>query len=225
MTRILINGVTAWVLAICLLPATCSAGTVLNFTFDSAGSSGTVSGGFLTSLTEDISTVAINGTSYSGLTDQLTVTSTGTADTFAISGALNGALAGVTGTWLIFETQPSVATAIGAGEFVVTYGNGTSLDSVSSVLASDLGVTFTTGAGGVSLGTGNGALIDQGGVTSNVLSPTLSSNSTGTPEPSSCLMLGTGLFVMFMVGRKTFCGPPASWKQSLGIFARGAAPK
>ncbi len=203
-TGITINGAMVWVLAVCLLPATCRAGTVLGFTFNSAGSSATVSGGFLTSLTEDISTVAINGTSYNGLSDQLTVTTTSTADTFTISGALNGALAGVTGTWLIFETDPSVATENGAGDFVVTYGDATSLDSVSSVLASDLNVTFTTGVGEVSLGVGNGVLIGgDGTVASNVLTPTLASTSTGTPEPSSCLMLGTGLLVVFMVGRKT----------------------
>ena len=214
MARILKYGAMAWVCTICLLPATCGAATVFNFTFNSTGSFATVSGGVLTSLTESISTVTINGVSYSGLTDLLTVTSSATADTFAFSGALNGALAGVSGGWLVFETQPSVATVNGAGDFVVTFGSGTSADSVSSVLASDLGVTFTLGPGDVSDGVGNGALINsQGLVTSDVLSATLFSTLSsppGTPEPSAFLLLGTGLLVMFIVGRKTLCGQSAA---------------
>lgn len=205
-TRILINGAMAGALAICLLPATCSADTLFNFTFSSAGSSGTVASGVLISLNENISTVTINGVAYSGLTDQLSETSFATYDKFSISGGLNGALAGVTGTWLVFETQPSAATANGAGNFLVTYGNGTSLDSISGVLASNLGVSFNTGVGGVSLGVGNGALIDSLGVVeSNVLFATLSSAPL-IPEPSSCLMLGTGLIVMFTAGRRLFVG-------------------
>jgi len=199
----------AWVLAICLFPATCSADTAFNFTFSSAGSSATVSSGVLISLIENISTITINGVSYSGLTDELSETSFATADVFTISGALNGALADVSGNWLVFETQPSAATANGAGDFVVTYGSGKSLDSISGVLASNLGVTFNTGAGGVSLGVGNGALIDDLGlVESNVLFTRLSS-SIVLPEPSSCVMLGTGLFVMFMAGRRLFVSPLA----------------
>lgn len=210
-TNIPMSVAIAAALATFPLAATSRASVALNFTFSSAGSSGDVSGGFLTSLTEDISTVTINGTSYSGLTDQLTITSTGAADTFAISGALNGALVGVTGTWLTFETQPSEASVNGAGDFVVTYGNPKSVDSVSSVLAADLGVTFTTGAGALSVLAGNGAIIDTAGqVISDVLSPTLSSTSDGAPEPSSCLLLGAGLLVVFLAVRNTLCLPPAS---------------
>ena len=204
MTGILVN--RAIVLAICLLPAACSAETLFNFTFSATGSSATVADGILVSLGENISTVTINGVAYSGLTDQLTEVSFATYDRFSISGALNGALAGVAGTWLVFQTQPSVAMQNGAGDYLVTYGNGTALDSISGVIASNLGVTFNTGAGGVSLGVGNGALIDSlGMVESNVLFARVSSAPV-IPEPSSCLMLGTGLIVMFTAGRKLFAG-------------------
>lgn len=208
MKRILINGAMAWVLAICLLAASCSAATLVNFTFNSAGSLGTVSGGVLISLYENISTVTINGVAYSGLTDQLTETSFSAYDVFTISGALNGALAGVTGNWLKFETQPSLATENGAGNFVVTYGAGTALDSISGALASNLGATFNTGPGGVSLGIGSGALIDNlDTVVSNVMFVMLPSEPE-IPEPSSCLMLGTGLIVMFTARRRLFVGQP-----------------
>ncbi len=205
-TRILMSGTMVWVLAICLLPATGSAATAFNFTFSSAGSSATVSQGFLTSLTENISAITINGVSYTGLNDTLTVTSTAAADNFAFSGALSGALTGVNGTWLDFEIQPSTATQNGAGDFVVVYGSAASLDNVSSVLALDLGATFTTGIGELSIGAGSGALINsQGVVTSDVLSATLFSVTIGTPEPSAFLLLGMGLLVICAVARTTIC--------------------
>jgi hypothetical protein len=161
-----------------------------------AGCSSYTSGSPFT-LVIDVTNLTLGSFTLSGLSDTLTVTGTlGGSDTYTFAGALNGGLAGISGSWLSWTGGTTFSN--GTTNPVITYGAATTLAAINTTLASDLGLGATATTAVISGITGGATILTA----PQVFSDTFGANLSAAPEPASFLMFGGGLLLAGLISKK-----------------------